>query len=83
MPAKPKKADYILPLRPVERIIKKARAKRISPDAVKALGSILEKCGAEISDRAIDLAMHMSRETVKERDIVLAFKQWRSERSRD
>lgn len=62
----------ILPLAPVERVIRKAGAERVSEDAGVELAKVLEDYGMEISREAIILAKHAKRTTVKEEDIRLA-----------
>ncbi len=62
----------ILPLAPVERIIRKAGADRVSEDAGIELAKVLEDYGIEVSREAITLAKHAKRTTVKEEDIRLA-----------
>ena len=47
------KVQPILPLAPVERIIRKAGADRISEDAGVELAKVLEEYGIEISREAI------------------------------
>jgi len=46
----------ILPLAPVERIIRKAGADRVAEDAGVELAKVLEEYGIEISREAITLA---------------------------
>ncbi len=62
----------VLPLAPVERIIRKAGAHRVSEDAGVELAKVLEDYGIEVSREAITLAKHAGRTTVKEEDIRLA-----------
>ncbi|MCZ7385279.1 MAG: histone family protein [Candidatus Methanoperedens sp.] len=62
----------LLPLAPVERIIRKAGADRVAEDAGVELAKVLEEYGIEISREAITLAKHAKRTTVKEEDIRLA-----------
>ena len=64
--------SIILPLAPVERIIRKAGAERVSNDASSELARILEDYGVEISREALALARHAKRTTVKQEDIRLA-----------
>ncbi len=64
----------ILPLAPVERIIRKAGADRVSEGARDILAEILEEYGIKISREAITLAKHAKRTTVKREDIELALK---------
>ena len=59
----------ILPLAPVERIIRKAGAERVSEDAGFELARVLEDYGIEISREAMVWAKHAKRTTVKDEDI--------------
>lgn len=61
-----------IPLAPVERLIKKAGAQRVSEEAVKALRDYLEKIAVDISRKAVEYAGHAGRKTVKVSDIELA-----------
>jgi DNA-binding protein len=62
----------ILPIAPVERIVRKAGADRVSEDAGIELAKVLEEYGLEVSREAISLAKHAKRTTVKEEDVRLA-----------
>lgn len=62
----------ILPIAPVERIVRKAGAERVSEGAGIELARALEEHGLEVSREAISLAKHAKRTTVKEEDIRLA-----------
>ncbi len=61
-----------IPLAPVERLIKKAGAARVSEEAVKALRDYLEKKAIEVAKKAVDFAGHAGRKTVKVSDVELA-----------
>ncbi len=71
-----KNDERVIPIAPLDRLIRKANAERVSESAAKELGIILEELGKEIAIRANDLAKHANRTTVKDADIRLAYKQW-------
>jgi len=64
-----------LPIAPVEKLLKKAGAERISADASEELAAILEDIGGEISRRAAALSAHAKRRTVKDEDVKMAVKE--------
>ena len=72
-----KHRDKILPLAPIDRLIREAKADRVSETAVKALGGILEDIAIEIASIAKELAEHAHRKTITDSDIKLAHKQWK------
>jgi len=67
--------NHILQLATMEKLLKKAGAPRVSEDAKEALRDVLEEKSEEIGKRAVELALHTSRKTVKALDIKLALRQ--------
>lgn len=64
--------DKLLPLAAMEAILKKCGAERVSDTAKVALKEIIEDKAMEIAQRAVKLAMHSGRVTIKGRDVKLA-----------
>ena len=56
----------------MEKILREAGAERVSPSACIALRGILEDIAREISKKAIKIAKHAKRKTVRGEDIRLA-----------
>ncbi|MHA1651873.1 MAG: histone family protein [Candidatus Helarchaeota archaeon] len=71
------RVEHVIPIAPIDRLIRKAKAERVSEKAAIALGEILEEVGLEIASMARELAEHAHRKTVNGEDIKLAYKQWR------
>ena len=66
--------EKILPLAAMEKLLKKCGASRVSEDAKEAMKEILENYGEDVGARAIKLAQHSGRKTIKGSDIKLAVK---------
>ncbi len=64
----------ILPLAAMEKILKKCGAGRVSEDAKEAMKEVLEDYGEQIGQKAVRVAQHSGRKTVKGVDIKLALK---------
>ena len=65
----------ILPLAAMEKMLKQCGAERVSDRAKEALKTIVEEKANEIALRAIQLAKHAGRKTIKGGDIRLASKE--------
>ncbi|MEW6222122.1 MAG: histone [Candidatus Hadarchaeota archaeon] len=63
-----------LPVAAVDRVIRKAGAKRVSEEAAVALAEVLEERAVTIAAEASKLAEHAGRRTVRDVDIRLAAK---------
>ena len=66
--------NKILPLAAMEKLLKKCGAPRVSENAKAALKEVLENYGEEIGTRAVKMAQHAGRQTIKEEDIKLSSK---------
>lgn len=62
----------VFPLLPLERIMRKAGAERVSASALKELRTTLIEIAEQIAVDAIAAARHAHRVTVKREDIILA-----------
>ncbi|MDV3103143.1 archaeal histone HpkA [Thermococcus waiotapuensis] len=63
-----------LPIAPIDRLIRKAGAERVSEDAAKVLAEYLEEYAIEVGKKATEFARHAGRKTVKAEDVRLAVK---------
>ena len=67
-------ATRLLPLAAMEKILKQCGADRVAEKAKVALKNVVEELADEIAVKAIKLANHAGRKTVKARDVKLAAK---------
>ena len=67
--------EKVLPLAAMEKIMKKCGAGRVSDPSKSVLKEVLEEIGLKIAERAVKLALHAGRKTIKARDIKLAAKE--------
>ncbi len=61
-----------LPLAPLDKIMRKAGAVRVSENARLVLRDVVENYAEKLSRRAADFAKHAGRKTVLEEDVKLA-----------
>ncbi|MFX1483476.1 MAG: histone [Promethearchaeota archaeon] len=69
--------DRIIPVAPIDRLIREAGAGRVSDKGAEELAKILEEIGKLISKRAFALTEHAGRKTITDKDIKLAYDQWK------
>jgi len=63
-----------LPNAPIERILRKAGAERVSDDAVAELRDAIQGVAEDIAADAMEMADHADRKTVKKDDVKIATK---------
>lgn len=68
-------SSRLLPLAAMEKILKNSGAERVSDKAKVALKNVVEDIADNIANKAIQLAKHAGRTTIKDRDIKLAAKE--------
>ncbi|MFW9975897.1 MAG: histone [Candidatus Thorarchaeota archaeon] len=68
--------ERIIPVAPIDRLIRKAGAGRVSDKGAEKLATILEEVGETLARRAFEITEHTGRKTITDKDIELAYKQW-------
>jgi histone H3/H4 len=68
--------DRIIPVAPIDRLIRKSGANRVSDRGAEKLAQILEEVGEYLAKRAHEITEHTGRKTITDKDIELAYKQW-------
>ena len=71
------KKDRIIPVAPVDRLMRKAGAGRVSDKGAEKLAQILEEIGEYLAKIAFELTQHTGRKTITDKDVELAYKQWK------
>ena len=66
----------VLAKAPVDKIIRKAGAGRVSEDAIAAMAEYLEDFGVDVAKEAAALAQHAGRKTERAEDIRLALERF-------
>jgi histone H3/H4 len=64
----------ILPLAAMEKLLKKCGAYRVSEDAKEVMKDVLEQYGENIGEKAVRIAQHAGRKTIKGPDVKLAMR---------
>ena len=64
----------VLPLKAIERLLRKAGAKRVSKGASEEFAKYLGEFAGEIASEAAELAKHSGRQTVTEQDVLMVRK---------
>lgn len=67
-------SDKVLPLAAMEKMLKQCGADRVSDKAKVALKNVIEEMAEKVAVKAVQLAEHAGRKTVKGRDVKLAAK---------
>jgi len=65
----------VIPVAPVDRLIRRAGAQRVSSSAGERLAQILEEIGTRLTKDALRFARHAGRNTIKTEDMDLAHAQ--------
>ncbi len=66
------KSSKELPLAPLERVLRKAGAKRVSKKAVKEFANVIADYAYSLSTEASALAKHAGRKTIIDKDVRMA-----------
>lgn len=68
------KKKTTLSLSPIERLMRKSGADRVSPEAVQHMAEVLEEVAQDISVKAASVARHAKRRTILVDDVRLVTK---------
>jgi len=65
-----------LPIAPIDRLIRKSGAERVSEDASEAMSKVIVEFVQDLSAQAYKLAKHAGRKTITAEDIQFAAKEF-------
>ena len=74
------KKDRIIPVAPVDRLMRRqlsSKVDRVSDKGAERLAQILEEIGEYLSKISVELTEYTGRKTITDKDVDLAYKQWR------
>lgn len=63
-----------IPVSPIDRLVRKAGAERVSEETSKKMVEVLEEYASEVARSAAEISRHTGRKTIKAEDIKLALK---------
>ena len=66
------KTDEELPLAPLERLLRKVGAKRVSKGALREFSAVISDYAHDVSAEAATLAKHAGRKTIIDSDVRMA-----------
>jgi len=66
------KRTRAIPKAPATRLLGEAGAERVSDEAAGIFADVLEEIALKIAEKAVKIAKHSGRKTVKKSDVVLA-----------
>jgi len=65
-----------LPLAPIDRLMRRSGAERVSEDASEAMAKLITEFVDDLSSQATKLAKHAGRKTLTAEDVMLAAKEF-------
>lgn len=72
MAKRARKSEKELPFAPLERLLRKAGAKRVSKSAVREFSAVISDYAFTLSAEAASLAKHAGRKTIIDSDVRMA-----------
>jgi histone H3/H4 len=65
-----------IPIAPIDRLIRKSGAERVSEEASEAMANLISDFVEDVSNQALKLAKHAGRKTITAVDVQLAAKEF-------